>query len=136
MEPDVVAMLGRVLADVFDDRFDVAVTPGGDRWEHRARVEMGGSGRSVVLRANLEWFGLGVPELNVGTFLLDYDEDAAYKEAILRELALVAHAYLRGQGHVEWRRSLFRRRPVLLVDVDGRRWELGRRAGRAHYPDD
>ena len=56
-------------------------------------------------------------------------------EALLRRLALVGDAYLRGGGSVEHRRGLFRPRPFLPVSVGGNDWVMGRRSSRPHYPD-
>lgn len=57
-------------------------------------------------------------------------------EALLRELALVADAYLRGAGQIEQKRGLFRTTSVLMVTVNGNEWALGRRTSRVHYPED
>ena len=67
--------------------------------------------------------------------LFEYD-DEFYMEALLRELALVADAYLRGASHIERKRGLFRTTPVLVTTVNGKEWALGRRTSRVHYPED
>ena len=53
---------------------------------------------------------------------------------MLRALALVLRAYLRGEERVEDRRGWFRSQPVLMIVVDDHEWELGRRRSRIHYP--
>jgi len=130
---DIEAMLRRVVEEELDARFAVTITSDDRSW-HRARISADETGRSCVIAADAEWFQLGVPALDVGTFLLDHDEDPAYKQAILRGLVRVARAYVQGQGRVEWRRGLLRHRPVVLIEVEGEQWELGHRTGRGHYP--
>ena len=65
-------------------------------------------------------------DLGVSATLFDYGDDESEKEAILRELALVARAYLDGAGRVYKKRGL-RSHPVLTITVNGREWKLGRR---------
>lgn len=55
---------------------------------------------------------------------MDYDDEEADREAVLRELALVVRAYLRDGGRVELRRGLIRSHPVLDIDIDGHEWAL------------
>lgn len=129
--------MAKVTADVFGDRFTVTVTYDARAREARAHVTlMDWPAHTAVLRANREWFQLGIPELDVGAFMLDYDEDERYKEALVRRLATVGLAYLEGRGRVEWRRGVLRTRPVLCIEVDGQAWELEHRTSRSHYPDE
>lgn len=58
----------------------------------------------------------------MSTFVLDYDDEE--EEAVLRALALVVRAYLRGEGRVEHRRGLFRSQVVLTIVVGDREWQL------------
>jgi hypothetical protein len=132
---DVQALLRRVVAEVFDA--DVTAT----YWTHpknphlhRVRLTAADGRRHAGLEASYEWFQATVFDLGVSTFLLDYDDEEDDKEAVLRALALVVRAYLRGEGRVEHRRGLLRSRPVLRIVVDNREWELGRRSSRPHYP--
>jgi hypothetical protein len=93
-------------------------------------------GRSAQLKApGTGLFDLWIPDLRVGVSLFEYD-DPAYMELILRELALVAAAYLRGEGAVDHRRGLFGPTPMLRIVVGGREWVLERHRSKGHYPND
>ncbi len=92
--------------------------------------------RSVSLSASTTGvFQLTILDFGVGTALTEYDDDE-HVEAILRSLARVADAYLSGQGHVHYRRGLFKKRPVFTISVDGSEWRMGRCASSVPYPDD
>ena len=101
---------------------------------HRVRLTDPSGTRHAGLTTSYEWFDATIFGLGVSTFLLDYDDEEEDKEAVLRALALVVRAYLRGEGRVEYRRGLFRSHPVLKIVVDNDEWELGRRSSRPHYP--
>jgi hypothetical protein len=139
VEPDTEGMLRRVALDVFDEDIDVAfeVQPSAP---HVSRARLGtGSGadlRTAGLRAaSTGWFDVTIFDLDVSATHFEYD-DESYMEGLLRELALVADAYLRGAGHIEYKRRLLRTKPVLIITVNGREWALGRRTSRVHYPED
>ncbi len=136
--PNVERMLRRVVLDVFDDRVEVAwdKQPGAP-YIHRASLSAkhGAARRAVGLSAASEWVDITILDLDVSATLFEYD-DESYMEAILRELALVADAYLRGEGLVEQKRGIFRSRPVLRIIVNGNEWILGRRTSSIHYPKD
>jgi hypothetical protein len=139
VEPDIEGMLRRVVHDVLDDGVDVAFDAEPNA-PHVRRATLGyGTGpnrRTAGLSASdTGWFDVTIFELGVSATLFEYD-DATYMEAILRELALVALAYLRGEGRVEQKRGLLRSRPMLVITVDGKEWILGRRTSKVHYPDD
>lgn len=133
---DVEALLRRVVAEVFDSDVDVAYSTE-PRASHvyRVRLTDPSGTRHAGLRASHEWFDATVFDLGVSTTLYDYDEEEQDKEAVLRALALVVRAYLRGEGRIEHDRGLVRSRPVLRIEVDNREWELGRRSSRPHYPE-
>lgn len=136
--PNVERMLRRVVLDVFDDRVEVAWdTQPGTPYIHRASLSAGhGAGqRAVGLSAASEWFDITILDLDVSATLVEYD-DESYMEAILRELALVADAYLRGEGLIEQKRGTLRTRPVLKIIINGNEWILGRRTSSIHYPKD
>jgi hypothetical protein len=57
-------------------------------------------------------------------------------ELIVRELAFVAAAYLRGEGTVDQRRGLLGTRSRLTLVIDEHEWTLGRHISREHYPAD
>jgi hypothetical protein len=80
-------------------------------------------------------FDLTIPELRVGASLFEHD-DPAYMELIVRELAFVAGAYLRGEGTVDQRRGLFGTRSRLTLVIDEHEWILGRHTSRERYPAD
>lgn len=92
--------------------------------------------RSAQLKApGTGLFDLWIPELRVGVSLFEY-EDSAYMQQIVRQLALVAAAYLRGEGTVDYRRGIFGAKPRLTVVVGGREWVLERHTSKGHYPID
>ena len=132
---DIEALLRRVVAEVFDA--DVVVTYStAPKDPHRHRVELTSPDgrRHAGLTASYEWFDAFIFDLGVSTFLLDYDDEEADKEAVLRALAVVVRAYLRGEGRVEHRRGLIRSHSVLTIVVDGHEWVLRRGWSRPHYP--
>ena len=126
--PDLEGMLRRVVLDVFDD--DVEGTWDTQDVPHAVGVTLGGEPGSGLRTAHLYasasgWFEVSIPELGVGTFQIEYDDEGDMAE-ILRELALVANAYLRGEGLVEKKRGILRTRTVLTIAVDGSLWTLRR----------
>ncbi len=135
--PNVERMLRQVVLDVFDDRVEVVWDrqPGAP-YVHRARLsaEHAAGRRAVGLSAASEWVDITILDLDVSATLFEYD-DESYMEAILRELALVAAAYLRGEGLVEQKRGILRTRPILKIIVNGNEWILGRRMSSIHYPE-
>jgi hypothetical protein len=133
---DVEALLRRVVADVFDANVDVAYsTDPRAPHVHRVRLTDPSGTRHAGLRASYEWFDASIFDLGVSTTLYDYDDEEKDKEAVLRALALVVRAHLRGEGCIEHRRGLVRSRLVSRIMVDNREWELGRRSSRPHHPD-
>lgn len=139
MEPDIEGVLRRVAHAVFDEGIDVRFEAQPDA-PHISRVRLAaGSGadrRTAGLRASATgFFDITIFDLGVSATLFEYD-DESYMEAVLRELALVADAYLQGAGRIEQMRGLLRTRPVLMITVNGNDWVLGRRTSRVHYPDD
>jgi hypothetical protein len=122
---DVQALLRRVVADVFDADVTAAYsTHPKNPQMHRVQLTGADGRRHAGLEASYEWFEATIFDLGVSTFLLDYDDEEEDKEAVLRALALVVRAYLRGEGRVEHRRRLFRSRPVLKIVADDREWTL------------
>lgn len=79
-------------------------------------------------------FDITILDLGVSAALFEYD-DEAYMEAILRELALVADAYLSGEGRIGQKRGMLRTQPVMTITVNGDEWTLGRRTSQIHYPE-
>ncbi|GAA3666319.1 hypothetical protein GCM10023081_01440 [Arthrobacter ginkgonis] len=130
MTIDIKAMLHRVIAEVFDGNFTVEdATSREDPQLHRVRVACRfDEGRTAIIRASYEWVDAFVPELEVQTVLFDYDDAEQEKADELRRLCLVVRAYLQGEGRIERRRRLFRRGTVavLVIEVDGLEWRLGR----------
>lgn len=136
MTIDVGALLRRVVAEVFDADVDVTwPEEPQDAHVHRVRLADPSGTRHAGLQASYEWFDATIFDLGVSTTSYDYDDEEADEESALRSLALLVHAYLRGEGHVEHRRGLLGARPVLTIDVDGRQWQLGRRSSRPPAPD-
>ena len=137
--PDFGRLLRRVVLEVFDEEVEVvwATDP---RAPHVSRVtlsaERGADRRTIGLRASATgWFDITILDLDVSATLFEYD-DESYMEAILRELALVADAYLHGQGLIEQKRGMLLARPVLVITANGNEWTLGRRTSKIHYPED
>ncbi|WP_344686576.1 hypothetical protein [Blastococcus jejuensis] len=136
MAIDVEALLRRVVGEVFDADVEATYsTNPRTPYLHLVRLSDPSGQRHAGLRASYEWFDATIFGLGVSTTLFDYDDDEEDKEAVLRALARVVRAYLRGEGRVEHRRGLIRSRPVLRIQVDNQEWELGRRVSRVHYPD-
>lgn len=139
MTPDVESMLRRVVLNVFDEDVEVAwdTEP---RAAHVSGVTLSAARaedrRTVRLRAaSTGMFDITIPDLGVSAALFEYD-DEAYMEAILRELALVADAYLSGEGRIGQKRGMLRTQPVMTITVNGDEWTLGRRMSQIHYPED
>ncbi len=132
---NVEALLRRVVAEVFDADADVAYWPEQAPHVYQVRITNPSGTRHAGLRASYEWFDATIFDLGVSTTLYDYDGEEGDKEAVLRALALVIRAYLRGEGRIEHKRGLIRSHPVLKIQLDNRDWELGSRSSRPHYPD-
>ncbi|KRC65988.1 hypothetical protein ASE12_15225 [Aeromicrobium sp. Root236] len=142
MPTDIEGMLHRVVSDVFGASVEVDYSDHPKAVGHifRARLTSSeDSTRTAGLRASHEWSDAVIFDLdtgvNVSATLFEYDDDAS-KEDNLRALALVLRAYLRGEGRVEHRPSMFRRRPRprYVVTIDGREWRLGKSSSRVAYP--
>jgi hypothetical protein len=132
---NVEALLRRVVGEVFDGDTDVAYSPEQAPHVYQVRITNPSGTRHAGLRASYEWFDATIFDLGVSTTLYEHDGEEKDKEAVLRALALVVRAYLRGEGRIEHKRGLIRSHPVLRIQVDNREWELGRRSSRPHYPD-
>jgi hypothetical protein len=83
------------------------------------------SDRTAGLRLDTAWleafFFLG-PNLSI-LMLDDYADDDEYATERLREVVQVVHAYLRGEGSLESRRTVLGgRRPQMRFQVGGREW--------------
>lgn len=127
--------LERVVRRVVDDA--AHATFDHDRDSHIARVRLVSShvgGRSVGIRASLEWFDLTIIDLGVSVRVFEYDYSSEELDETLEALAEVAREYLIGGGEVRWRRGLLRSRPVLSVRTKHGEWRLGRRASSVPYP--
>lgn len=137
MVSDIAGMLRRIANDVFDSDVDVTIAPQPgaphiSRASLHAETALGR--RTVGLRASTTgFFEITIIDLGVSAALCEYD-DESYMEAILRQLALVADAYLRGAGRIDHKRNLIRTTPVLTIEVNDRKWVLGRRQSVVHYP--
>ena len=144
MSPDeALALLRQLLARVVDDVIgeDATVTfDVGLKAPHVARARMTsthGNDRSACIRAAGEWFEAAFCEIGAATTLVDDDWDEAYMEKILRSLALVVRAYLRGEGTIHHRRGLFRKQAVLTIETVDGEWRLAKHGwSSAPYPRD
>jgi hypothetical protein len=132
---DIKAMLGRVVAEVFNQEFRVEdENSSDDPFRHAVRVSSRlEQDRTAIIRASYWWMDAFIPELNVQTFVLDEDDVEQDKEDELRRLCIVIRVYLRGGGRIEQRRRLFRRGtvPVVIIEVNGEEWRLGRNSWSA-----
>lgn len=136
MAIDVHALLRTVVAEVFDaDVTATYSTHPKNPHMHRVQLTTADGRRHAGLEASYEWFEATIFDLGVSAFLLDYGDEEEAKADVLRALALVARAYLGGEGRIERKRGLLRSRTVFRVVIDNREWELGRRSSRPHYPD-
>jgi hypothetical protein len=137
VEVDLHRLLQRVVGEVMGADIQ-AVYSEDPKHPRMARVELAAPGddKHARLRAAYEWFEVSIPDLGVNATLFEYDDTEEDKASVLREVALVAAAYLRGEGRIEYKRGLFGTRPVLTVEVNGREWRLGRRTSQVHYPSD
>lgn len=80
--------------------------------------------RAAVMNMHTEWLeAVYVLDPKLGVFMMDDFTDADFAADQIRVMSEVVHAYLRGEGSMETRRSfLFRRRPQLRLDVNDREW--------------
>lgn len=132
---DVEALLRGVVAEVFDADVDATYsTDPKDPHMHRVRLTTADGQRHAGLRASYEWFEAHIFDFGVSTFQLDYDDEEADKEVVLRELAHVVRAYLRDGRRVEHRCGLIRSHTVLKIDVDGHEWALREPLFRSRHP--
>lgn len=127
---DIERLISRVVGEVFGDTVEVSYTPHpkyADDWRALVVSKIDPT-KTIEIRATHEWFTAHIPALNVGTIVFEYDEDEAEKAAALRELSLVARAYLRGDGKVEFKRSRFgrRTRASVTIHLDDKHWVLGK----------
>lgn len=106
------------------------VEPGGD-WSAHVRLQ-GSSGRVSHL--------LTSPEVQQARFeappcsaviVTTTDEDEALEA--LTKLARAALEYSRRGGHVERRRGVLGRRPVLVLRTEEGEWRIGKRSGAIPY---
>src|SRR4051794_40822631 len=113
----------RVVDEVIDDGINAVYSSDPKRPQtHQVELSTPADDRRARLRATYEWLEVSVPDLGVDATLFEYDDNEPDKESVLRELALVARAYLRGDGSIEYKRGVLGRRPLLTVTVNGREW--------------
>ena len=139
MTHDVDSMLRRVVPNVFAEDVEVA-WDAEPRAAHVSGVALSasrGEGRRTVRlqAAGTGMFDITILDVGVSARLFEYD-DEGYMEVILRELALVADAYLSGEGRIGRERGMLRARPVMTITVNGNEWTLGRCTSQVHYPED
>lgn len=138
MSIDLESLLTRVVGEVFDESVSVVLEDASAKrpQTYVAHVHSAEHGRRAYLCATHEWFELRIVDLDATVEVFDYDDDEADKYDALRELGLVAHAYLSGEGRIESRPRLFRRgtNRSITLDVNGRQWKLGRHWSSVPYP--
>lgn len=123
-------MLDRVIADVLHGDFLIrTVDSAGPTWLHSVEViSRPCEARAVIIRAGRAWIGSFFPQLGIGAWMVDEDDDIAYKDEELRRLSRALQAYLGGGGHMRQRRRLFGQgsTPELAIEIDGIEWRFGR----------
>lgn len=138
MAIDVGALLARVVGEAFDENVSAVLEdpPSEMPYVYCAHLSSAVQARRASLCATYEWFELHVIDLNVSVTLFDYDDDEAQKNDALRELALVARAYLNGEGQIDAEKRFLRRgtRQCLTIEVNGRQWRLGKHSSSVPYP--
>lgn len=120
-------MLLRVSREVIGDDGDFILEPRDSR-PGRARIRFSSRAdpdRAAGLTLDAEWlevFFFTEPALSI-LRMDDYASDDEYVTEQVRDLVLVVHAYLRGEGSLESRRTILgRRRSQLRFHVGGREW--------------
>lgn len=136
---EIAVLLRRVVIEVFGESARVEYSqPVNDPHIYRARVlEFEEKATDVGLELSYEWFSAWILDLHPrpNTIVFFYDEDEEYQESLLRALAVVLRSYARGEGRVEYRPSLFRRRPIPCYILDGEtgKWMLSHRVSVAPF---
>ena len=136
---DLDGMLRHVVSDVFDENVEAdwrdELTTQGVVQVTLTRTLPTGRRVVGITASQTGAFELYIVDTDGTASLFEY-EDAHYMEAILRQLALVADAYLSGAGHVQEKRGIFKTKATLRIDVEGNEWVLGRHCGTVYYPVD
>ncbi|HJX78653.1 hypothetical protein [Glutamicibacter sp.] len=127
---DIQTMLFRITAQVFDENFKVKHEDSLDAgYLHVVRVDsILRTERAAIFRATYEWVDVWIPELRVGATMFDYGDIQGDKEEDLRRLCIATRVYLEGGAQIELRKRVFRKDPIplVIIDVDGLEWRLGR----------
>lgn len=120
-------LLLRVSDEMLGETADYGLDPS-DRHPSEARVRFTSRlvpDRSAGVRLDAAWLeAFFFIDPNVSILNLDdFRSDEDYTVGQVRELLSVVHAFLRGDGSFESRRTIFgRRRPQIRFDVNGREW--------------
>ena len=120
MPIDLKSMLYRVTGEVFGRGFTVAEDASRENPpQYSVLVRNCGTGLSAVIRIDLIRLDVDFPDHDVRTGIVDDDDNEAGKEAELHRLC-----------------RLFRSgtTPVVHVEADGQRWQIGRRVSRVPNP--
>lgn len=118
-------LLLRVVTETVEDVAEVVTaTPASDFLARISLTSRGRPERSAVMNLHTEWLeAVFVMDPNLGVFMLDDYTDESYTADQIRLLAEVVHAFLRGEGSLETRRTfLGRHRPQLRIEVKDREW--------------
>lgn len=138
MSIDIEQILSTVVREVFDDSADVRrwVDPEAP-YAFLASIgsEASGERREIRLVATYGWFELTL-DRGPSITMVEEDDDAGYKSDLLRLLARVGRSYLMGEGRLEHRRVVLRRRPTFVVTINGKEWRLGPFWSVGHLPED
>ncbi|WP_040320055.1 hypothetical protein [Aeromicrobium marinum] len=128
-------MLRRVLAEVFGDNIEVEYSYDPKSMGHRALLtSVDDKPTQLGFHVTHDWCSVWIldlePDVSMTDFDYDYEEEP--KAANLRALARVLHAYVNGEGRIEYRPTLIRRRlqPHFVVEIDGGVWSLGHHFSR------
>ena len=138
MSIDIESLLARVVGEVFDESVSVVLEDASLKRPQTYVADLHSAmyDRCAYLCATYEWFELGITDLDVSVTVFEDDDDEAEKYDALRELCLVARAYLCGGGLIESRPRFLRQgtNTRLTLEVNGRQWKLGRNWSSVPYP--
>jgi hypothetical protein len=116
----------RAAAEVVSDDGKVSVEPPPEGFYARVRLtSRHAPERTAVINLSAEWMEAVFPiEPPIGILMVDdFLDDEEYTAGRVGDLVAVVHAYLRGEGSLEWRRTLLgKRRPRLRIQAAGREW--------------
>ncbi|RKS19749.1 hypothetical protein DFO58_2256 [Arthrobacter sp. AG1021] len=137
MPIDLKSMLCRVTGEVFGRGFIVVEDASRENPpQYSVLVRNCGTGLAAVIWIDPIHLDVDFPDHDVRTGIVDDDDNEAGKEAELHRLCRMVRVYLAGNTLLEHRCRLFRSgtTPVVHVEADGQRWQIGRSVSRVPNP--